>query len=471
MYTFKSFGVEESKQPLVIEPRNMKTNQNAPSAAPTTGRPVRRLSPHQKAPLVLGIGLLLTSPAVYGEGFRNSPPGTFNLGRAGGRIAHVDDSSAVHQNPANLTDLRESEVQFSPSIVYMGVDFDSTAAPGQSAKTENPWKFLPNAFWVMPLENKDIAIGLGITAPFGLSVDWDESSSAFAPGGGLRYTAPHYDELMTINLNPTVAFKLSENLSVGVGLDVMWSQLTLKQFYPWLVFPGSGGTEPDGTLKGQGDGFGIGGNIGLTWKITERQTVAVTYRSQMNVDYDGDLTIDNITPTAATFGATPRSDFSSGIDFPNMVAVGYGIKITDTIRLETDVEWIQFSRFKTLDVNLGNNNFLLGGANSTPQNWRDTFTIGIGGDWAFAKRWVLRAGYQYYQSPVPDSTFSPTIPDANQNVFTIGLGYKAGPHSFEIAYGADFYDKRTISSSANPAHNGLYEVTVHLFSLAYALSF
>jgi long-chain fatty acid transport protein len=412
--------------------------------------------------------VLLGASSAMSEGFRNSPPGAFNLGRAGGRIAHVDDSSAVHQNPANLTDLKESEVQFSPSFAYMGVDFASTAVPGQSATTENPWKVVPNAFWVMPLENKDMAIGLGITAPFGLSVDWDEASSAFAPGGVLRYTAPHYDELKTINFNPTVAFKLSEALSIGVGLDVMWSELTLKQYYPWALWGGAG----DGNLKGEGEGFGVGGNIGLTWKITERQTIAVAYRSQMNVDYEGDTTIDNIAPFAAASGVTARSDFSSGIDFPNMVAVGYGIKITDTIRLETDVEWIQFSRFKSLDIDAANNSILLPPAKrSVPQNWRDTFTIGIGGDWAFAERWVLRAGYQYYQSPVPDSTFSPTIPDADQNVFTIGLGYKTGPHRFEIAYGADFYDQRSIPNTVDPTHNGTYDVTVHLFSLAYALSF
>ncbi|MGC3960496.1 MAG: outer membrane protein transport protein [Verrucomicrobiota bacterium] len=436
-----------------------------------TNRPVlpaRWTSYRQNVPLVLGLGLLLTYASVYGEGFRNPPPGTFSLGRSGGRIAHVDDSSAVHQNPANLIDLKESEVQFTPSIVYMGVDFDSSAAPGQSSKTEDPWKFLPNLFWATPLENTNITVGLGITAPFGLSVNWDnEGTSAFAPGGVLRYSAAHYNELMTMNFNPTVAFKLTENLSLGVGLDVMWSRLTLKQYYDWTPWGGAG----DGTLKGQGEGFGYGGNLGLTWKITERQTLAVTYRSQMNVTYEGDTTIDNIAPFAAGAGVTARSDFSSGIDFPNMVALGYGIKITDTIRLETDVEWIQFSRFKSLVVDVHNNNLLFGGSPYVAsQNWRDTITIGIGGDWQFAERWVLRAGYQYYQSPVPDSTYSPTIPDADQNVFTIGLGYRTGHHSFQVAYGLDFYDKRNVNT-IQPLFNGTYDVTVHLFSLAYALSF
>ena len=94
-----------------------------------------------------------------------------------------------------------------------------------------------------------------------------------------------------------------------------------------------------------------------------------------------------------------------------------------------------------------------------------------GGDWRFATNWVLRAGYQFYQTPVPDSTFSPTIPDANQNVFTIGLGYHHKRHSFEFAYGADFYGKRDITNDQNPAFNGTYQITVHLFSLAYRLGF
>jgi len=423
---------------------------------------------------LLAASLMLWGQSRAGaEGFRTSPPGTFNLGRAGGRIVHIDDSSAIAQNPANLTTLEATEIQFTPSIVYMSVDFASSVAPGQTAQTENPWKLMPNGFLAVPLKDGDITLGLGITSPFGLSVDWDGDSSAFAPGTGiLRYTAPYYTEMLSLNFNPTVAFKITDSLSLGIGADIMWSRLKLKQFYPWAIFPGSGGTEPDGTLKGEGTGVGFGGNIGLTWKITEKHAVAVTYRSQMNVDYSGNANIDNITPVAAFLGVTSQSDFDSSVAFPNMVAIGYGIQLTDTIRLETDVEWIQFSRFKSLPINAGNNNILLPATSqNVPENWRDTWTFGIGGDWQFTEHWVLRAGYQFYQSPVPDSTFSPSIPDANQNVITVGVGYRGKHNSFEVAYGADFYDTRSISTSYNPAFNGTYETTVHLFSLAYRYSF
>jgi long-chain fatty acid transport protein len=392
------------------------------------------------------------------------------LGRAGGRIAQIDDASAIQQNPANLVDVAGMEFQLTPSIVYINADFKSTTT-GQSATTEQPWKLLPNLFASAPLCDGKIAVGLGVTVPFGLSNDWDENSAAFArPTGILRYQTPNFAELQTINVNPTVSFKLGDHFQVGAGLDVMWSKVTLKQFYPWFIFPGSTGTEPDGNLKAEGTGWAVGGNIGLTWAITEKQRLAVTYRSPMTVHYDGDFEVNNITPTAAFLGATSRSDFSTKVGFPSVVALGYGIEITKNIRLEADAEWVQFSRFKSLDLNVGNNAFLLP-SSKFAQNWRDTFTVGIGGDWRFAPNWVVRAGYQFYQSPVPESTFSPTIPDADQNVFTFGLGYTYKRHSLEAAYGADFYNSRHIRNDQNAAFNGDYEITVHLFSLAYHYSF
>ncbi len=424
---------------------------------------------HWLVPAGALLGVLLPLERTTAEGFRNPPPGTFDLGRAGGRIAQVDDSSAVQQNPANMVDLPTTQLQLTPSIVYISADFASPN--GQHASTTDPWKLLPNAFATTPLLDGKLALGLGLTVPFGLNNEWDQNSSAFArPTGVLRYQAPYSSELQTINVNPAVSYKICDFLQAGAGLDIMWSQVTLKQFYPWFIFPGSTGLEPDGQLEVKGDGIGLGGNLGLTWLITERQRLAVTYRSPITVDYGGDFTVDNITPTAAFLGATPRSDLTTQIGFPAMVAAGYGIKLSDALRLEADFEWIQFSRFKSLNLGVGNNAFLLP-STSIPQNWRDTFTAGVSADWHFAANWVLRGGYQFYQSPVPDSTFSPTIPDADQNVITIGIGYVNGHHSLEAAYGADFYNSRHITNNQNPALNGNYDITVHLFSVAYRFTF
>jgi long-chain fatty acid transport protein len=415
---------------------------------------------------LLGLGLTLWALSSEGEGFRNPPAGTFNLGRSGGRIAQIDDASAAVQNPANLVDLSKVELELSPSIIYIGAEFD--AANGQHAETTDPWKLLPNFFAAVPLADGRFAAGLGVTVPYGLGNKWDENTSAFArPGGTWRYQAPTSAELTTVDVMPAFSAKIGESLQVGLALEVMWSQLTLKQYYPWFLVTGSL-SSPDGNIETKGDGIGIGGKLGVTWKVAEHQRLALTARLPITVDYEGDFTLDNV--PAALGGGTIQRTFNSSITFPTTIAAGYGIELTDKIRIEADFEWLQFSQFDQLPLEVPGA-AQLGLPSNVRENWKNTFTAGIGGDWKFHPDWVLRAGYQYYESPVPDATFSPAIPDANQNVITVGLGYKYRGHSFEFAYGADFYNQRNIQDNQNPAYNGKYKITVHLFSVAYRYAF
>jgi long-chain fatty acid transport protein len=415
-------------------------------------------------------GVLSATATVMGEGFRNPTIGTSDLGQSGGRIAQVDDPTAVQQNPANLVNNTNIAVELTPSVVYIRADFHSSLV-SESATTKDPWKLLPNAFVSAPLKNDRFAVGFGVTTPYGLGNDWNQGSAAFAPGTGvLRYQTPYSSELDTVNLNPTLSIRLLDNLTLGVGLDAMWSNLTLKQYYPSALLGGMS----DSNLKADGDGWGWGGNLGLTWKVTDHQRLAVTYRSPIRVAYDGNFTMDNLPAAAAAVGATPESSFKSAVDFPTIVGAGYGIDLTDTVHLESDFEWLEFSRFQSLDLNAGNDSVLftlLHQSSTLRENWHNTFTAGLGGSWQFAKCWNLHAGYEFFESPVPNSTFSPTIPDADQNVVTIGLGWRCGHHSLEAAYGLDFYNDRHITNDQNPSLNGTYTFNVHLLSFGYTYSF
>ena len=402
-------------------------------------------------------------PAPRAEGFRNPPAGAFNLGRAGGRIAQVDDPSAATQNPANLVDLAHPMFSFAPTFVYMKVNYDS---PNHTAATTtDPWKILPNLFVSVPLQTDRLALGLGVTVPYGLSTEW-ELSGSFTDPTGLRYQTPYFAELKTININPALAVRLVPRLTLGAGLDVMWSQLSLRQFYPWAMVV-TNPSAPDGVAHAKAEGTGLGGNAGLTWQITDRQRLALTYRSSMEVDYSGAFDLDRV--PAALGGGVWHSDFDSAIRFPTIVALGYGLQVSPAVRLEADVEWLEFSRFDQLPIDLRNRPPGLPAA--VQENWKNTFTAGIGGDWRFAPNWFLRSSYQFYESPVPNETFTPIIPDANQNVFTIGLGYRQGHHGVEIAFGEVFYDKRQIVQDQNPVLNGRYNIRVHLFAFAYHYSF
>jgi long-chain fatty acid transport protein len=415
-----------------------------------------------KLVLCVATPLTATVTTLNAEGFRDATTGAFDLGRSGGRIAQVDDATAVQNNPANLVDVTNAMAELDPSVIYISVNYKSPDG-SQSASTIHPLKTLPSFFASLPLFDDRLAFGFGVTIPFGLANQWSTSSSAFSrPGGALSSTA-FFGKLTTYNFNPSVAVKIGDHIQIGTGLDVMWSQLELRQYIAPTVLPWE--------AHASGDGVGVGGNLGITWKITDAQRLALTYRSTMTVDYSGSADIENTgSPN------NPTSTFSTQVKYPNIISAGYGIDLTDKVRLESDFEWLQFSQFKNLGIKTGDFP-ALGGASLTQnvaENWHNTFTAGIGGDWKFADHWVLRAGYEYFESPVPNSTFSPTIPDANQNVMTVGLGWHGKQASFEFAYGLDIYNDRNInnpSTSPDYASNGKYTFNVHLFSLAFRYAF
>jgi long-chain fatty acid transport protein len=380
---------------------------------------------------------------IHGEGFRNPPAGAYSLSRAGGRYAQNDDPSTVVQNPANFVNFESTEFSVAPSFVYIHIEHENA---GVKTETRDPWKLLPNFFVSAPLLKDKLSIGLGVTTPYGLSNEW-EKDGAFAPGGAFRYAAPWYTEMKTINANPALSYRINDQLTVGAGLDVHWSQLVFKQY----IFTGG----PDANLKAKGDGFGYGGNAGITWEFMPGHKIAATYRSPVEVDYNGTTKTDIL-------GYSP---FKTSVTFPTIISLAYGVELTKTIRVEVSGEWLQFSNFKTLSVQALNTVI------NTPENWKNTFTVGFGGDWKFADHWTARAGYQYYMSPVPDSTFSPTIPDGNQNVFTTGLQYHWGHHAIEGAYGGIFYDDRHINNGAGYPFNGTFKMNVHLFALSYNYAF
>ncbi len=418
--------------------------------------PRRRALDVSRLSLPLLSALALTPASSPAEGFRAPTTGAYGLGTTGGKIAFVDDASAVFHNPANLVELKSWEASLEPTFVHHSVRYESPT--GATAETTDPWKILPHFFAGGPIGDGGLAAGLGISVPFGLSVDWGS-------GEALRYTGPRYVQLKTINFNPSLAYRITDGLQVGVGFDAMWSELTLSQYYPWAAVAGVPGL-PDGDLRAEGTGVGYSGNAGITWTFLDRHRLAATIRAPMDVDYSGDFRASGA-PTVP--GGNLLLPFDSKIPFPTIVTVGYGIRITDTLRLEANVEWLEFSRFQDLPLQVPGS--LPGVPASIPQDWRDTFTAGLGGTWNFAEDWHARASYQYFQTPVPDETYSPSIPDANQHAVSVGLGYRHGHHRLDFAYSRVFYEDREIVSNVNLFYLGRWEIDVHLASFAYGYSF
>lgn len=396
------------------------------------------------------------------DGFRNPPPSAQGLGQVGSRYTLIDDASATAFNPANLTDVEKTDLLL--SITAARSDKDFTAPTGEKAELKEKWYVMPSAYAAWALEKKGWVAGIGVTTPYG-------QGSEFKQDSYFRYTAPYFAEMRSVNINPTLTAPLSDSLALGVGLDVLWSDLDLRQIFPWSQVVGNPAA-PDGQARFEGDGVGFGGNLGLTWRVTEKQRVALVYRSAIDVDYEGDFTVSQIpgAGTPASFPASPRSDFDTTIKFPNMVAIGYGVELTDSLSVGAEVEWFEWSRYESLTLDAGANASLLP-VPTTPQNWEDTINAGVGASYRLCDTWTARAGYIYLQTPVPDSTMLPVLAENDQHVITVGLGYKDGDNRFDVAYGLGIYEDREIGNNQNPAYNGTYEFQSQLLALSYGRTF
>ncbi len=399
------------------------------------------------AMLTLAIGV----STVFANGFRNPPESASALGQVGSRMTLVEDPSALSFNPANLSTIEEPSVMGSLLYARGRTEFD--APDGRSGKTRSPGNVLPNLHAAWPLAEYDVVAGVGVTTPFGQSTKWKKD-------GPFQYVGPHHAEMTLVNFSPAVALRVRDDVSVGVTANIYWSELELRQMVPWSMFAPM---LPDGEARLKGDGFGFGGSAGITWNMTDRQRVALVYKAPFDIDYEGSTRLGNVPPGAAA----PRSDFDSKIKFPTIVAFGYGLQVTDRIRVGLDVEWIEFSRFENLPLDLGVNNPLGLTPESIPQDWKDTWTVGLGADWTLASPWTVRCGYIFMESPIPSRTVSPSLPDTDRHVLAFGVTWERGANGVDFAYAYTIFDDLKVGDNQNPAYNGEYDMSSHLFQLSY----
>jgi long-chain fatty acid transport protein len=391
--------------------------------------------------------LTLVPSAVFADGFRNPPEGAAAFGACGGHRVFADDANATIHNSANLVDLEQSTVQLNLMGGYGHNEFE-TADGAISDKTEKPVFVIPGFSAVMPLQAGKTAFGISAYVPFGRSVDWG-NDGFFAQNG-----VPYSGSMSVMDITPNFSVRLNKALSFGIGADIYNGSVEQQMLFVGPVAQALG--LPAGAKsKLTADGAALGCNAALAWKLTDNQRLAATIRSPFSIDYSGQNRIDYAGSLAA----------EGTIDYPTIVALAYGIELTDTLRVEADVEWLEFSTYQELTIQ-----DQFGTTTTTAQNLEDTWTAGIGAEWEFAPQWTLRSGFMHLQNPTPDETYSPLSPDEDQQVVSVGLGYETEHHAVDLAYAYGIFNGRDISGSAN-SPDGHYDYDVQVLSLSYGYKF
>jgi len=294
----------------------------------------------------------------------------------------------------------------------------------------------------------------------------DQNLTALAHPADLDSGRPsYYPKSEMIDLQPVSAVRLLGNVFLDVGRDAVTPSFASNPYFSSYTLNLS-----DGFEEVAADTKWAWENLNLDWRITKRQHVFATYKSPAVVENGGPLTAG---PMQSWTGVS-ANQINPIVEFPTIIGLGYGFKITDTISLETDIQWFDFSSDRSFDLSAENDPVLLtmgGKSASTMQKPRDIYASGIAGDWKFADHWMLQARYDFFENPGHNSAFSPTTPEVNQHVITFGVAWKGKSKSLEVAYAMDFYYDLHAANDHAPSFNGTYGFSGHLLSLAYRFTF
>lgn len=401
-----------------------------------------------KALRILGLAILLltTSVSAHAAGFLIFEQGTKAMGMAGAFTAQADDPSAMFHNAAGIAFQNERDFYLGATLVTGEADF--VGAPpypgiGVTEETEKLSEVVPHFYWVEPISNR-VSFGLGINAPFGLSVEWANKEEFTG-----RFISTH-SALTAVDLNPTIGWKANDNFGIGIGVIARFSEVELlrhTQAGPPMI-PMTLEIAKSKIEGGRDEGFGF--NLGLLHKFNNSFHWGFQYRSKMTIDYGGELTLTQI-PTgippidaglAAVIPFGQPIGGSTSIEFPDIASLGFGFATSATSWLELDINWTGWSTFDQLII-----------AVDSPvlddlelhQEWSDAMQYRIGFRFNTSPKMQWRLGYIYDETPQPARTVSPVLPDSNRNDFTAGWGYMGEKFNFDLALMYVKFDERTIS--------------------------
>lgn len=424
--------------------------------------------------------LAFAAGSANGAGFAIIEQGVSGLGNAfAGGSAVAEDPTTVFFNPAGMTRLAGNQVALAGHVIVPQGEFDNkgstdwTGSPltggdgGDAAKTA----FVPNAYYTVRLQD-GLAFGVGMSAPFGLETDYKRDWVG-------RYHAVKSD-LVSININPSLAFKMTDHVSFGLGFNAQYVDAELSNaidFGGIIDFQtlAAGGMPPgltqnaDGFLQLEGDSWAFGFNAGLLVEFTPNTRLGVAYRSQVHHKVEGDAEYSNV--PEALGSVFVDTEVTADVDLPASASASLYHRFNRYLAVMADVTWTQWSVFEELRFEF--DSAQPDGVTTT--NWNDSWRYSAGLTYNPTERWALRTGIAFDETPIPNAKRrTPRIPGDDRFWVAAGIGYRVLRwFDFDVGYVHIFIDDPKIDKdTGSPGDEdffrgslkGTYDASVDIFS-------
>ena len=374
--------------------------------------------------------------AAHAGGFYLQDLSAKQAGNAYSGAVTAKGADALWWNPAAIAGSTTKDLTFGAAYIDPKGTVDDTGSiivrPGQApasvggnASSKDPIStgVLPNGSFSMPLNDR-VAIGVTVTAPFSFETNYETGSWA-------RYNADK-TRLTTVDIQPVVAFKVNDWLSIGVGLNAEYTKATLNNALPNLS-----PLLPDGAQTLEGDGWNYGYTVGAQAQYN-KVTVGVSYKSSIKHELDGSVEITGLLGPLAGSNLT-QDGVSAEFNTPSQAMIGITLQATDRLALHAQAISFGWSEFDYITLGEPFDQAI-------PEDYRDTVSLAIGGDYVINDKWTVRAGIQSDQTPTRDGHRDARVPDADRIDYAIGTSYQVTPSfAIDAAFTYVAFDKSTLS--------------------------
>ena len=423
---------------------------------------------------ILGGASTLASAA----GFALIEQSASGMGNAfAGAAATAEDASTVFYNPAGMSRLEGSQITVGGHLIDLSAKFSNSGSSKPAAIVTNPLggnggdaggiAVVPNFYFVMPIGER-LNFGVGVNAPFGLKTEYDDNWAG-------RFQGIKSD-LMAINVNPALSFKVNDVFSVGVGANYQRLKAELTNA---VVL----GANTEGRAKLEADDDAWGWNAGVLFQPTSSTKIGASYRSKLNYKLDGTTTVTTATGAVVAPASGPTT---AAVTLPDSFSLSLAQKLNDQWEFLADATYTKWSEINRINIVNSTNGTL---RDSLVLDFDNTWRYSIGANYKLNDGWTLKGGVAYDQSPVKGATTrSVRLPDNDRTWLSLGASMKIlNSGKLDFGYSHLFIKDADINftrsqqapgqTTPTPAPGtastvlGTYTGSVDVFSVQYSLSF
>ncbi len=396
--------------------------------------------------------IFLCYSQTFAGGFQLNEHGAKAMGMGGAFTAVADDPTAVYWNGAGLTQFWGTNFVLGGTLISPASSFRGVLPQTTEYKT-NDQIFYPPHFFGSYRINKDFAVGLGFTVPFGLGTQWDSDWVG-------RYLALKTD-LMVFTVSPVLAYRLTDGLSISAAFVYSFANVEITRKTSQAPFEGDAFVQ----LKGD-DNSAFGYNLGLMYKPVETLSFGVSFHSQIKYDFKG--TASSTTSQPQLESRLPNGDITATLTTPFNLAAGVAYDVQPGLKFSADFQYIGWSSYDTLAVDFKDPNFP---DLASPRLYDDSYIVRLGSQIAVSKQFDVLAGIYFDKNPVKPEYLNPSLPDANRFGLSLGFNLKVVDNfGISASYLHIFASQVTVTNSTE-YFNGTYNSSANIAALSLSYGF